>query len=219
MPVTTLPGFKEGDFSVQDAGAQLAATLLNLRPGLRVLDACAAPGGKSCHILELGEDIELTAIDIDARRLERVEENLQRLKLSATVATGDAAHPDGEWARQQYDRILLDVPCSATGVIRRHPDIKWLRREEDIDQLAILQSTIIDAIWPLLAPGGLLLYATCSLLPQENELQVEQFLARSADAREVHIKAQWGVARSVGRQTLPSETHMDGFYYARLEKR
>ncbi|MCF6281851.1 MAG: 16S rRNA (cytosine(967)-C(5))-methyltransferase RsmB [Candidatus Polarisedimenticolaceae bacterium] len=218
-PVLALPGFAEGDFSVQDAGAQLAATLLDLKPGLRLLDACAAPGGKSCHILELVSDIDLTAMDIDARRLERVQENLQRLKLNATLVTGDAAKPEGDWAVQCYDRILLDVPCSATGVIRRHPDIKWLRREEDIAQLAQLQSQILNAIWPLLKPGGLLLYATCSLLPDENELQVGRFLARTADATARPIQATWGHAKSVGRQTLPGEATMDGFYYALLEKR
>jgi len=218
-PVQALPGFAEGDFSVQDAGAQLAATLLDLKPGLRILDACAAPGGKSCHILELTCDTELIAMDIDAHRLERVQENIQRLKLKATLVTGDAAKPEGDWAQQQYDRILLDVPCSATGVIRRHPDIKWLRREEDISQLAQLQSQILDAIWPLLKPGGLMLYATCSLLPDENEQQVSQFLARTADAAERPIKATWGHAKAVGRQTLPGEAMMDGFYYATLEKR
>jgi len=218
-PVQALPGFVEGDFSVQDAGAQLAATLLDLKPGQQILDACAAPGGKSCHILEWVSDAELTAMDIDARRLERVQENLQRLKLNATLVVGDAAKPEGEWTTQQYDRILLDVPCSATGVIRRHPDIKWLRREEDIAQLAQLQSQILDAIWPLLKPGGLMLYATCSLLPDENEQQVSQFLARTDDAAERPIKASWGHAKTVGRQTLPGEAMMDGFYYATLERR
>jgi 16S rRNA (cytosine967-C5)-methyltransferase len=218
-PVQMLPGFVEGDFSVQDAGAQLAATLLDLKPRQRILDACAAPGGKSCHILELASDAELTAMDIDARRLERVKENLQRLKLNATLVTGDAVKPEGVWAEQQYDRILLDVPCSATGVIRRHPDIKWLRREEDIAQLAQLQSQILDAIWPLLKPGGLMLYATCSLLPDENEQQISQFLARTADAAERPINVTWGHAKTVGRQTLPGEAMMDGFYYATLEKR
>ena len=218
-PVQELPGFTDGDCSVQDAGAQLAATLLDLQPGQQVLDACAAPGGKSCHILERAADVKLTAMDVDAQRLERVRENLQRLKLNARLVQGDAAKPEGEWAAQQYDRILLDVPCSATGVIRRHPDIKWLRREQDIAQLAKLQSQILDAIWPLLAPGGRLLYATCSLLPQENEWQVSNFLARWADACERPIDACWGRARKVGRQTLPGEQTMDGFYYACLEKR
>lgn len=217
-PVQALPGFAEGAFAVQDAGAQLAATLLELAPGQQILDACAAPGGKSCHILALAGDAQLTALDIDARRLARVEENLQRLKHSATLVTGDAAKPEGDWAEQQYDRILLDVPCSATGVIRRHPDIKWLRRDEDIAQLAQLQSQILEAIWPLLKSGGLMLYATCSLLPEENDQQVSHFLARTADATEHPIEAAWGHAKSVGRQTLPGEATMDGFYYALLKK-
>ena len=217
--VTRLPGFSAGDVSVQDAGAQLAAGLLDLQPGQQVLDACAAPGGKSCHILESVADISLTALDVDDTRLQRVADNLNRLNLNATLVQGDAAAPEGQWAEQRYDRILLDVPCSATGVIRRHPDIKWLRRPDDIARLAALQARILDAIWPLLAPGGLLLYATCSLLPQENEEQVRGFLSRTDDAVERPIEASWGVTRALGRQTLPGRQTMDGFYYACLEKR
>ena len=198
----------------------MATGLLDLHPGQRVLDACAAPGGKSCHILEAEPELaSLVSLDVDAARLERVKENLQRLKLSAELCQGDASAPAGEWASQQYDRILLDVPCSATGVIRRHPDIKCLRRKEDILALASLQSDILDAIWPLLAPGGKLLYCTCSLLPDENDVQVMQFLQRHADAQESPIKADWGHARSCGRQILPGgQQTMDGFYYAVLEK-
>jgi 16S rRNA (cytosine967-C5)-methyltransferase len=217
--VLSLPGFVDGRVSVQDGGAQLAAGLLDLRPGQGVLDACAAPGGKSCHILEMEPNIaSLTAVDVDGQRLQRVEQNLQRLGLKAELATGDAANPAGAWAARRYDRILLDVPCSATGVIRRHPDIKLLRRLEDIPVLVELQARILDAIWPLLAQGGMLLYATCSLLPQENERQVGEFLGRQGDARERLIDAAWGHPRPVGRQTLPGEQSMDGFYYACLEK-
>ncbi len=218
--VQALPGFLEGSVSVQDAGAQIAAGLLDLQPGQQVLDACAAPGGKSCHILETEPGLaRLVAIDVDADRLARVAENLQRLKLSATLCQGDASAPAGRWAQQRYDRILLDLPCSATGVIRRHPDIKWLRRQEDIPALAALQAQILDAIWPLLAAGGRLLYATCSILPDENEQQVAQFLRRRPDARELPMEVDWGHARCCGRQILPGEQGMDGFYYALLEKR
>lgn len=217
--VSVLPGFAEGRVSVQDGGAQLAANLLDLQPGQRVLDACAAPGGKSCHILETEPSLAgLTAVDVDGQRLQRVEQNLQRLGLKAELVTGDAADPSGAWAQCHYDRILLDVPCSATGVIRRHPDIKLLRRAGDIPVLVELQARILDAIWPLLAQGGMLLYATCSLLPQENEQQVGAFLCRHSDARERLIDGDWGHPRTVGRQTLPGEQTMDGFYYACLEK-
>ena len=218
VDVDQLPGFSEGAVSVQDAGAQLAAPLLNCEEGMRVLDACAAPGGKSGHILESAADIQLTAMDLDERRLVRVQENLQRLGQMAEVVQGDAADPKGEWASRQYDRILLDVPCSATGVIRRHPDIKLLRRPEDISKLAKSQAQILEAIWPMLKPGGQLLYATCSLLADENENRVSHFLQRQADAREHPIEAVWGHPRSVGRQTLPGEASMDGFYYACLER-
>lgn len=218
--VLELPGFLDGDISVQDAGAQMAAELLDLQPGQQVLDACAAPGGKSCHILEIEPGLaSLVSLDVDASRLERVKENLQRLKLSAELHQGDASTPAGDWAKRQYDRILLDVPCSATGVIRRHPDIKCLRRKEDIPALVSLQSQILDAIWPLLAAGGKLLYCTCSLLPDENDIQVAQFLQRQPDAQASPIKATWGHERSCGRQILPGEQTMDGFYYALLEKR
>lgn len=220
VAVRQLPGFDEGLVSVQDAGAQLAALLLEAKEGERVLDACAAPGGKSAHILErAGNNLALTALDADAWRLERVRENLERLSLDARVVQGDAASPNNEWADAPYHRILLDVPCSATGVIRRHPDIKWLRRDADIDTLSARQSRMLDTAWPLLAPGGTLLYATCSLLPEENEWQTETFLSRHSDAREIPIAADWGLAKPVGRQMLPTVGGCDGFYYARLEKR
>ncbi|VAX06261.1 16S rRNA (cytosine(967)-C(5))-methyltransferase [hydrothermal vent metagenome] len=219
IDVSELPGFSMGAVSVQDGGAQLAVDLLDLHPEQQVLDACAAPGGKSCHILETEPELaSLTAIDVDAGRLDRVRENLQRLRLRAEVAVGDASAPDGAWVQHSYDRILLDVPCSATGVIRRHPDIKLLRRPEDIPVLMMLQSSILDAIWPLLAPGGMLLYCTCSILPEENEKQVEGFLQRQGDAAERPLDSEWGHVRSCGRQILPGEQTMDGFYYARLDK-
>lgn len=220
LPVNGLPGFSAGLISVQDVGAQLAAGLLDAQTGERVLDACAAPGGKTAHILErTAPPLDLTALDADPERLVRVRENLARLGLSAHVVAGDAASPNGEWAKPGYNRILLDVPCSATGVIRRHPDIKLLRRESDIAKLCATQSRMLDALWPLLTPGGTLLYATCSLLPEENEKQVLAFLDRRSDARECPLDAAWGVARAVGRQTLPGTDGMDGFYYARLEKK
>lgn len=220
-PVSTamLPGFTEGLVSVQDAGAQLAAELLDARPGERILDACAAPGGKSVHILErTGRNLDLTALDIDPARLERVRDNLHRLSLSARIVQGDATAPSGDWARTRYHRILLDAPCSATGVIRRHPDIKWLRRDRDISALSDLQTRMLDALWPLLVPGGILLYATCSLLPEENDGQIQAFLGRRSDARARPLEKVWGITRPCGRQTLPRQGGPDGFYYAVLEK-
>jgi len=216
--VAELPGFAAGQLSVQDAGAQLAAPLLDVRPGQQVLDACAAPGGKTAHLLETCPDAAVTAIDLDERRLDRVRENLTRLGLAARVAVGDASSPSGAWADQRYDRILLDVPCTATGVIRRHPDIKLLRRAGDVAALAARQARILDAVWPLLEPGGILLYVTCSLLPQENHQQIDRFLARQPDARPLALDAAWGRPAGIGRQTLPGEEDMDGFYYARLTR-
>ncbi len=218
--VFDLPGFRDGLVSVQDGGAQLAAELIELEAGQEVLDLCAAPGGKTCHILEIAPDgVSVTAVDISPTRLQKVRENLDRLGLDASLYPGDAAEPSGEWAEKEYDRILLDVPCSATGVIRRHPDIKLLRREEDISSLADLQQKIVQSAWSLLKPGGVLLYVTCSLLPQENERQIEYFMANNSDAVELPIEGPWGHARNYGRQTLPGEASMDGFFYAQLQKR
>ncbi|OGT94631.1 MAG: hypothetical protein A2286_13765 [Gammaproteobacteria bacterium RIFOXYA12_FULL_61_12] len=162
--------------------------------------------------------MDLWAVDLDAVRLQRIRENLERLGLTAHCSTGDATEPTGDWGQGTYQRILLDAPCSATGVIRRHPDIKVLRKPGDLTALTDTQRRCLDALWPLLAPGGMLLYATCSILPEENELQVAGFLERHLDARERPIEADWGLARASGRQTLPGENGMDGFYYACLEK-
>jgi 16S rRNA (cytosine967-C5)-methyltransferase len=219
VSVELLPDFVAGVVSVQDAAAQLAAGLLAVEAGQRVLDMCAAPGGKTAHILETQPDLkELVAVDIDAARMQRVGENLQRLHLSATILVGDAAKPETWWDGQLFDRILLDAPCSATGVIRRHPDIKLLRRPEDINQLHALQKAILEAVWPLLAPGGVLLYATCSVLKQENEQQIMAFLAAHPDALVELFADSWGRAVACGRQILPGDQGMDGFYYARLVK-
>ena len=218
VSVEALPGFKAGLVSVQDGGAQLAAGLLDPAGGDLVLDCCAAPGGKSGHLLEWADGVNLVAVDIDAQRIRRVRDNLSRLALAAELCQGDASHPSGDWGARRYDRILLDVPCTATGVIRRHPDIKLLRKAGDIDPLVRIQQRILRATWPLLKPGGILLYTTCSLLPEENHLQVASFLETQKDARERVIDAEWGHVCSVGRQTLPGENTMDGFYYACLEK-
>lgn len=215
--VRALPGFAAGAVSVQDEAAQLCAPLLACAPGMRVLDACAAPGGKTAHLLERGEDLALLALDIDPARCARIDENLQRLRLAgARVVAADAAIPDKWWDGQAFDRILLDAPCTATGVIRRHPDIKLLRREADVAQTARTQAKLLRALWPLLKPGGVMLYATCSVLKAENEQQVAAFLAATPDARERVIAQPWGEARPQGRQLLPGTT--DGFYLALIEK-
>ncbi len=220
VDVATLPGFAAGHVSVQDSAAQLAAELLNAQAGDYVLDACAAPGGKTAHVLERQPQLKgMVAMDVDAMRLERVQENLQRLKLTAEVVTGDASQPDQWWSGERFDRIMLDAPCSASGVIRRHPDIKLLRRDSDIEQLAELQGQILNALWPLLKPGGMLLYVTCSVLPQENIKQLQRFCAEHGDAIELPIEAAWGVQHAIGRQILPGQDGMDGFYYARLQKK
>jgi 16S rRNA (cytosine967-C5)-methyltransferase len=219
LPVEKIPGFADGLVSVQDLAAQLAAGLLDLKPGCRVLDICAAPGGKTAHILEMQNNLqELVAIDIDANRMRRVSDNLSRLRLTATQIVSDAAKPEAWWDGQPFDRILVDAPCSALGVIRRHPDIKLLRRPEDIDQLIRQQKAILNAAWRLLAPGGLLLYSTCSVLKEENECQIIDFLANHNDAVELPISAQWGIKAVTGRQILTGDSAMDGFYYARIGK-
>jgi 16S rRNA (cytosine967-C5)-methyltransferase len=211
LGVDGLPGFAAGDVSVQDLSAQRAAILLDAAPGQRVLDACAAPGGKTAHILEAtGGHCEVWAVDRDAARLDRVHENLSRLGLVANVVTGDATTPDAWWDGKPFERILIDAPCSATGVIRRHPDIKVLRRAADVDRAVRLQARLLRALWPLLAPGGRLVYATCSILKRENGAQVADFLAAQADA-----EPDEGVA---SLQLLPDEAGGDGFHYACLRK-
>jgi 16S rRNA (cytosine967-C5)-methyltransferase len=205
---------------VQDSAAQLAATLLALQPGQRVLDICAAPGGKTTHILEMEPALgSVVALDIDAHRLSRVKENLVRLALDAVLLVGDASRPEDWWDGVLFDRILLDAPCSATGVVRRHPDIKWLRQPEDLDAIVLVQQEILRASWALLRPGGRIVYATCSILQQENERQVMQFLEYQQDAVSVTIDAAWGQERPCGRQILTGSDDMDGFYYAVIEKR
>ncbi len=214
--VDKLPGFALGHVSIQDGAAQQAAILLQCEPNDNVLDCCAAPGGKTCHILESTPDIaSMTAIDIDENRLVRVNENLERLQLKAKVITGNAASQDW-WDGTLYDKILLDVPCSATGVIRRHPDIKWLRKADDIEKLAELQSQILKNIWSLLKPGGTLLYATCSILPEENSTQVQRFIENNNDVDLIPITEN---ESDIGWQILPNEHSMDGFYYAKLVKK
>ncbi|ARU86500.1 16S rRNA (cytosine(967)-C(5))-methyltransferase RsmB [Pseudomonas sp. M30-35] len=217
--VTTLPGFAEGRVSVQDEAAQLAADLLELAPGQRVLDACCAPGGKTCHILEAEPKLAgVVALDLEPKRLVRVRENLARLKLDAELIAADGRAVDKWWDGQQFQRILLDAPCSATGVIRRHPDIKIARQPEDIPALAELQGELLDALWPTLAVGGIMLYATCSTLPTENTQVIEAFLARTPGARELDIAGPFGLPQPHGRQLLAQEDGHDGFYYAKLIK-
>jgi len=213
LPAHRLPGFDEGLVSVQDLGAQFAAPLLDLQAGQRVLDACAAPGGKTAHVLE-SADVELLALDRDAQRLERVRENLARLGLGATLTAADAGETASWWDDRSFDRILLDAPCSASGVVRRHPDSKWLRRDEDVGQLAAEQQRLLGALWQTLAPGGKLLFVTCSVFPEETHAQIVAFLRAHGDAVRLPLR---GFPRDDG-QLLPCEEH-DGFFYALLEKR
>jgi 16S rRNA (cytosine967-C5)-methyltransferase len=210
VPVERLPGFREGEVSVQDAGAQHAAGLLDLAPGQLVLDACAAPGGKTAHILERAE-VKLTALDRDAARCERIEANLRRLRLTAEVRVADCTEPGSWWDGVPFDRILADVPCSASGVARRHPDIKWLRRSSDIETYAARQAAILDALWQVLAPGGKLLYATCSVFPQENQELVQAFVARAKGAQALEVP------RGGRSHWLPGPQN-DGFFYALIQK-
>lgn len=215
--VSTLPGYAEGEFSVQDAGAQAAAGLLALEDGQRVLDACAAPGGKAAHILECAE-VRLTALELDPERARRIGESLDRLGLQGEVVTGDAERPQ-DWAGERtFDRILVDAPCSATGVLRRHPDIRWQRQPDDIAANAALQGRILDALWPLLAPGGLLVYASCSILHAENRDQAREFIARHADAEVLDPDLEDSIATDPGRQILPGSLDRDGFYYLRVRR-
>ena len=210
MPVERVPGFAEGLVSVQDAGAQRAARCLDLHAGQRVLDACAAPGGKTAHLLEI-EDLALTAIDADPARCGRIRHNLDRLGLAASVLAADATRPADWWDGKPFDRILVDVPCTASGVARRHPDLKWLRRLSDVAAFAARQGAILDSLWRVLGTGGKLLYVTCSVFPQENEAVIEAFVARIAQARRLPLPdaaaAQW----------LPGADH-DGFFYALIQK-
>ncbi|MFK5986277.1 MAG: 16S rRNA (cytosine(967)-C(5))-methyltransferase RsmB [Pseudomonadota bacterium] len=217
--VDTLPGFKQGLVSVQDAAAQCAANLLDVQKGHRVLDACAAPGGKTSHILEKYPQLaSLLAIDISSTRLEQITSNFERLGLNAELLAADAAATDSWWDGEFFDRILLDAPCSAMGVIRRHPDIKLLRKDSDIEDLSKLQESILEAMWSILKPGGLLLYATCSVLRDENDRQIEKFMQNHNNAQLKPIQLPWGRAMQYGWQILPGEANLDGFYYAAIVK-
>lgn len=217
--VRSLPGFAEGWISVQDEAAQLAADLLDLAPGQRVLDACCAPGGKTCHIMEVQPNLAgVVAVDLEAKRLVRVRENLARLGLEAELIAADGRDTATWWDGKPFQRILLDAPCSATGVIRRHPDIKLTRQPDDIAALAVLQGELLDALWPTLEVGGILLYATCSTLPTENTEVIQAFLARTSGARELDIATTAGIKQPHGRQLLAQEGGHDGFYYAKLIK-
>lgn len=217
--VEALPGFEDGYFAVQDSAAQLAAELLDPQAGERVLDACAAPGGKTAHLASLQADIRLTAIDNEASRLNRVQENLRRLQHNeVTLHCTDAGELESWWDKHPFNAILLDAPCSALGVMRRHPDIRWLRRDSDIDALADIQLGLLQSLWQTLAAGGRLVYVTCSVLRQENEQVIAAFLTRQPDACEVDIDAAWGQKCQHGRQILPGQHNSDGFYYAILAK-
>lgn len=216
LPVEKIPGFAQGLVSVQDAAAQRAAGLLDLQPGQRVLDACAAPGGKAAHILE-SADVTLQTVDVDADRLARVSQNFARLGLHADCKRGDAGAPVSWWDGRPYDRILLDAPCTGSGVVRRHPDIKWLRRPTDIKGAAAQQARLLEALWQLLGTGGKLLYATCSVFPEENHLQVAGFLQRHADAVRLALPQADNQNQEPAGQILPDDEH-DGFFYALLQK-
>jgi len=221
VPVTALPGFTEGLVSVQDAAAQLAAPLVigaGLKPGARVLDACAAPGGKTAHLLELQPDLQLTALDADAQRLTRVQDNLKRLGQQATLKAADARQTATWWDGQPFDAILLDAPCSASGIVRRHPDVRWLRRPDDVTALAQIQAELLDALWPLLAPGGRLVYATCSVFRAEGQGQLDAFLQRQADAKSHAVPGFTGHLLPLADNVQQTSATLDGFFYALLTK-
>ncbi|MEO6102688.1 MAG: 16S rRNA (cytosine(967)-C(5))-methyltransferase RsmB [Pseudoxanthomonas sp.] len=218
VAVSALPGFAEGDASVQDGSAQQVADALAPAPGARVLDACAAPGGKAAHLLERDPSLRLLALDVDRRRLNRVRETLQRVGVAAEFQDVDAGEVAAWWDGEAFDAVLLDAPCSATGIVRRQPDVLLHRQPEDLKALVALQARLLDALWKTLRPGGILLYATCSILKEENEGQVESFLSRTADARAEPLQAHYGHDAGKGRQRLPGEDGMDGFFYARFSK-
>ena len=217
VDITRLPGFAQGAFAVQDGAAQVAADLAEVRDGLRVLDACAAPGGKACHVLERAQ-VELTALEFDRERGERIRENLMRLRLDARIVIGDAGTPQAWWDGRVFDRILVDAPCSASGVLRRRPDVRLHRRASDVATLCAQQQRIVSALWPLLAPGGLLVYVTCSLLRAENEGVIGSLLRDQPDARARAFTLPAGHAATVGWQILPGEGDLDGMYYAVVQK-
>ena len=218
LPVQQLPGFDDGVVSVQDGAAQRVADALSPRPQARVLDACAAPGGKAAHLAERDPSLRILALDVDSRRVRRMQDGFARLKLDIEAAAADATRPDTWWDGVPFDAILLDAPCSATGIVRRQPDVLLHRRETDIAALVDAQAMLLDAAWPMLAAGGTLLYATCSILREENAAQVEAFLARIADAALEPLEAGFGHDTGFGAQRLPGEAGMDGFFYARLRK-
>lgn len=220
VPVASLPGFADGEVSIQDGAAQRVADALSPALGSRVLDACAAPGGKSAHLLERDPSLSLTAIDSDEKRLRKVAETLARLRLDGDIAlrAADASRPEGWWDGTLFDAILLDAPCSATGIVRRQPDILLRRRESDLQAAVGLQARLLDAAWTMLRPGGTLLYATCSILKMENETQIADFLARTPDASADALDERFGRVAGSGRQRLPGEDGMDGFFYARMRK-
>jgi 16S rRNA (cytosine967-C5)-methyltransferase len=217
--VYQLPGFTNGHVSIQDAAAQRVAAILDIKPQQRILDACAAPGGKACHILEIEPRNDVLALDIDPKRLTQITQNTDRLKLQVSLKAADAAETENWWDGQRFDRILIDAPCSGTGVIRRHPDIKALRRPTDIASLVEKQRQLLEKLWPLLNTDGLLIYTTCSIIKQENEQQIMDFLDRHPDAEECELTPEPATRRPAGYQRLPGENQFDGFFYACLRRR
>jgi len=219
VAVEALPDFSEGHISVQDLAAQLAIPLLGAQAGERILDTCSAPGGKLAHLLEtMPTPQEVVAIEKEPHRFKKLEGTLERLGLNATLIQNDARAVDDWWDKRLFDRILIDAPCSASGVIRRHPDIKYIRTAKDIRNITVLQAEILDALWPLLSKGGKLLYITCSVFKAENDEQIAAFTNKHNDAYSIPIQASWGMATEYGRQILPGDNAMDGFYYAQLQK-
>ena len=216
--VGKIPDFERGWLSVQDPAAQLARDLLDPRPGERILDACAAPGGKTAHLLESCPGIDLTVLDRQSQRLEQVQQTLNRLDLTADILVADAVQTEGWWKGEKFHKILLDAPCSATGVIRRHPEIKWLRSSGQVGAAVQVQARLLAALWPLLETGGILVYATCSILKRENSQQIQQFLQQHTDAAVETSAVEWGLAGPYGHQIMPGEAQMDGFFYAVLRK-